>query len=196
MSEITPRAMGFYPTFYAGAISNGLSNISYVTGPTYVGTNNTNLLFPFSLSNGVLDIIVSNGFSLTQTPEPQMAGATVRISGGSRTVSNIGNNFRAYIKNRTWGQNTIPNASSISVFITASATLVQQLDERFVGHMSSEPYIVTTAVPPSNFAIPFSGFGVTYAFLTPLVIRARNQNNAFFYIIFVSNWDVASMPVT
>jgi hypothetical protein len=74
-------------------------------------------------------------------------------------------------------------------------TKVQQLDETFIGHMSAVPYTVTSNAPPTNFALQFTGYGVTYAFLTPLVLKATDSNGHHFYITLVSSWDNATNPV-
>lgn len=190
MPELTPKALNFTPA----AVSAGVSNITYISGPTYVGPNSINLLFPFTLSNGVLDVSLINNFSLS-TGVPQKLGATVRLSSSSKNVTSIGGNLRTYIKNCTWGANTITDASSISVYTPASMTMVQQLDETFVGHMDASPYKVTSGPPPTNFALQFQGFGVTYVFLTPLVLKARNSSGNNFYITLFSSWDCASNVV-
>jgi hypothetical protein len=190
MSELTPKALNFTPA----AISTGVSNISYISGPTYVGPNSINLLFPFSLSNGVLNLNLVNNFTLN-TGVPQKMGATVRLSGTSRNATSIGSNLRTYIKNRTWGTNTIPDASSIVVHTPASMTMVQQLDETFIGQMDGSPFSVTNGPPPSNFALQFPGFGITYVFLTPLVLKARNASGQNFYITLFSSWDRAGNVV-
>lgn len=190
MSELTPKALNFTPA----AVATGVSNITYISGPTYVGPNSINLLFPFSLSNGVLNVNLVNNFSLN-TGVPQKMGATVRLSGNSRNVSSIGSNLRAYIRNCTWGTNTITDASTITVHTPATMTMVQQLDETFIGPMDGTPFSVTSGPPPSNFALQFSGFGITYVFLTPLVLKARNSSGNNFYITLFSSWDRAGSTV-
>lgn len=172
--------------FFAN-VSSGSPSIVYASGPTYVGPNSINLLFPFSISSGVLEVALVNNFSVSGSL-PQNMGATVKLSGSQQRVSNIGPNFKSYIKNRTWGDRTITNVNSISVFTPAQMTQVQQLDETFVGHMNEVSYKVTGGAPPSNFALQFSGFGVTWAFLTPLVIRATDSTGHMFYITFVTSW--------
>lgn len=191
--KLTPEALELKAAaataaMFPRAIVTGLPSWSYVSGPTYVGPNSINLLFPFSLSNGILEVNLINNFTLA-TGLPQNMGATVNLSGTSRTANQIGPNFRAYIKNRTWNGRTISDASSISVHIPAPMTLVQQLNETFIGHMSAVPFTVTSGPPPSNFALQFQGFGVTYAFLKPLVLRARDSTGSTFYITLGSSWD-------
>lgn len=182
MSE--PRA-----NFYPASISSGVTNMSYVGGPTYVGPNGINLLFPFTVANNVLDINPINNFNVNSGTNPDNQGSTVRLSGSFTNVSDIGVNFKIYIKNCTWNGRTIPNVSSISVYKPANVTQVQQLDETFVGHMDSTSYTVTGGPPPSNFALQFPRYGITYAFLTPLVVKATDQSGHVFYITFVSSWD-------
>jgi hypothetical protein len=116
-------------------------------------------------------------------------GATVALSGSSRTANQIGSNLRTYIKNCTWDGRTITDASSISVHIPAKMTQVQQLDETFIGRMSAVPFKVTNGPPPSNFALQFPGFGITSIFLTPLVLRATSSTGQTFYITLVTSWD-------
>lgn len=176
--------MGFYPI----TVSSGRPNWSYVSGPTYLGPNGTNLLFPFTLLNGVLEIVLRNNFTLS-TDVPQNMGVTVSLSGSTKKVTSIGANLRSYIKNCTWDGRTIPNASSISVHTPSSMTQVQQLDESFVGQTSSVAYKVTSGAPPANFALQFAGFGVTFAFLTPLVLKATDSAGRQFYITLLSSWD-------
>lgn len=180
-----PRPVQFYPA----GIASGVTNISYASGPTYVGPNGINLLFPFTVVNNVLDIRTINNFNLSSGALPQNAGTTVTVSGSMRSVLNIGENFKTYIKNCTWGGRTIPNISSIQLNFPTSVTQVQQLDERFVGQMNSASYNVTDAAPPSNLALPLSGFGVTFVLLKPLVVKAVDSNGRTFYITFVTSWD-------
>lgn len=184
MNELQARATRFTPA----ALPAGLPNISYVSGPTYVGPNSMNLLLPLNMNSGVLDLVLQNNFTLS-TGLPQSLGALVTLSGNSNRVVSIGSNLRNYIKNQTWGSNTIPNASSISVHIPANMTMVQQLDPTFVGRNGNTGYTVTNSAPPPNYALQFTGFGVTHVFLTPLTLKAVNSSGQTFYITLFSNFD-------
>jgi len=184
----TPKALGFFPA----ALPPGLSNIKYVSGPTYVGPNSINLLFPFTVSNGAIEVSAVNNFNITGGVLPQKMGATVRVSGSNKNVTSLGPNFINYIRNCSWSGRTITDASSISLFTPASVTQVQQLDETFVGHMDATSYTVTSGAPPTNYALQFAGFGVTWAFLTPLTVRARDSTGRTFYITFSSSWDATN----
>ena len=196
MSEsLQPAALQLKaPQFYPAAVTSGGTNITYISGPTYVGPNSMNLLFPLTVSNGVLEVNLINNFSVS-TGVPQKAGATVRVSSTVKTATSIGPNLRTYIKNKTWDGRTITDAASISVHANATMTMVQQLDETFIGHMDNSAFKVTNAAPPSNFALQFPGFGVSYVFTTPLVLRATASNGSRFYITLFSSWDCATPPV-
>lgn len=170
------------------AVPAGLPSIVSVTGPTYVGPGSMNLLFPFSVNNSTLEINAINNFNVNSGILPANMGANVRLSSTNKNVSRIGPNFINYIRRCTWGGNTITDASSIRVSIPATVTQVQQLDGAFVGNNNSVAYTVTSASPPNNYAVQFSGFGMTHVFLTPLTIAARNSSGQTFYITFVSGW--------
>jgi hypothetical protein len=181
----TTKALSFFPA----ALPAGLSNIKYVSGPTYIGPNSINLLFPFTVSSGVIEVSAINNFNVTGGNLPQNMGATVRVSGSNKNVTSLGPNFRNYIRNCTWSGRTITDLSSISLFTPAVVTQVQQLDESFVGQMDASSFKVTSGAPPTNYALQFAGFGITWVFLTPLTVRARDSTGRTFYITFTSSWD-------
>lgn len=174
------------PVMFPAALPAGLPTVVSVSGPTYVGPNSMNLLFPFTVNNSTLELNAINNFNVTGGVLPARMGATVRLSSSNKNVSRIGPNFINYIKNCTWAGNTITDASSIRVTIPATVTQVQQLDGTFVGHNNSAAYSVTSGAPPNNYALQFSGFGITHVFLTPLTVSARNSSGQTFYITFVS----------
>lgn len=173
---------------FPAAVPAGLPMIVSVTGPSYVGPNSINLLFPFTVNNGVMELNPVNNFNLSSGILPTVNTVSVRLSSTNKNVTSIGPNFKTYIKNCTWAGRTIPNISSISVHIAATVTQVQQLDETFVGRNRNVSYTVTNGVPPNNYSLQFAGFGVTHAFLTPLTISARDSSGNVFYITFISTW--------
>lgn len=176
------------PLMFPAALPSGLPTVVSVSGPTYVGPNSINLLFPFTVTNNVLELNPVNNFNVNSGVVPGNTKVSVRLSSTNKYVSSIGPNFANYIKNCVWSGRTITNTSSIRVHIGATMSQVQQLDDTFVGNPGNVSYTVTSGAPPNNYSLQFSGFGVTHVFLTPLTISARASNGQTFYITFVSGW--------
>jgi len=167
--------------------------IHFVGGPYYNDASSRKLLFPFTFKNGILEINLINGFSLTSGVTPlnfgsggsAADGGLVRLHGGLNLVQYIGPNFKTYIKNCTWKNkdNTnnynITSEATISVYTPGVVSRVQQLDNITnlptsinPGTGAGDAYVLSTDTPTEGFVSPLQNFGVTYAFNKPLVITA------------------------
>jgi hypothetical protein len=191
--------------------------IHFVGGPYYNDASSRKLLFPFTFKNGILEINLINGFSLTSGFTPLnfgsgglVDGGLVRLHGGLNLVQYIGPNFKTYIKNCTWKDETynyaITSEATVSVYTPGVVSRVQQLDNTTNLPMSINPgtgageaYVLSTSVPTEGFISPLPNFGVTYAFNKPLVVSATGIPTPIaggtagaaqtVYITFFSSWD-------
>ena len=175
--------------------------IQYVGGPYYDDPHSNKVLFPFSFLNGELDINPINGFNLEsgilpKNVGPSGVGGLVRLLGGVNLVQSIGQNFKKYIFNCTWGINSgwdISNINSIQVYKNSVITKVQQLDylTNLPNYINPEDdsYVISSN-PPSDFTFPdVANYGVTYIFDSPLVISVDTVGNGKQYITFFSSRD-------
>jgi hypothetical protein len=165
-------------------------DVRFAGGPTYQPLSGPPLLFPFTLSNGTLDL----PSSFTNTSVPRNDGVFIRRLGGDTLVQSIGSNLRNYIKNTQWSDGTttwvIPNASSIAVSMNGVVTRVQQLGtQNLPANVAAASYKVSTYIPTG-----FIQYGSSYLFDAPLIVSASAQplgggSTRTIYITFYTQWD-------
>ena len=188
--------------------------VRFVGGPYYTDGSSRKILFPFTFKNGTLDINPINGFNLEPGATTPLnvgtgEGGLVRLQGGQNLVQQIGPNFKTYITNCTWTDDTysytISELRTISVQTPGVVSRVQQLDHTANLPIKINPqgsaYVISDVSPTPNFTFTsLSNFGVTYAFNRPLVISATAvptligpPNTEYpakrVYITFFSSWD-------
>jgi hypothetical protein len=134
------------------------------------------LLFPFTYSNGVLDITYSgNNFKETMVDivnvEPIAESDTaIRIIGGPFLVFSLGNTFKDYI--RSWRDGTIDSGSPINIHLAPTLLRVQEAAFANMNSDSGDSYLISTMPPSGGDMITgnaLTNFNVTYIFKTPLV---------------------------
>lgn len=134
-------------------------------------TVTTNLLpFPFTYSNGALDIQYIDNFKANMVDttgndpldEPTDA---VQLLGGASLVTSLGDNFKSYV--RAWRDATIDVGSPIEIYVNPTVQKIQFT--KFVDDSSS--WRLTTE-PPSgdNYTIgtDLNKYRSTWIFKTPL----------------------------
>lgn len=143
--------------------------------PAYYDNNlGINILFPFTYSNGVLDISYDgNNFkqlmvdTLNESPGSETE-TSVRTMGGLHLVSSLGENFKAYI--RAWRDGSIDAGSPINIHIAPQVFRVQEAGPNSV-HADGESYRITSQ-PPSGDTYTIGSeldrYRSTYVFKTPL----------------------------
>jgi hypothetical protein len=140
-----------------------------------------NVLFPFSYSNGVLDIsYASNSFkeemvdTLNRPPnvdeeDPEESSTAIRVMSGPQLVSSLGENFKAYI--RAWRDGSIDAGSPILIHIAPQVMRVQEVDYESVNSISGSVYRISSQ-PPSGDGYTVGNdanqYHSTYVFKTPL----------------------------
>ena len=157
-----------------GLVKEGLTRFIKPESPTYDdGTND--VLFPFSYSNGVLDISYSgNSFKTIMVDVVNVdpiseTDTAVRIMSGPYLATQLGNNFKAYI--RAWRDGTIDAGSPIEVNIPAQLLRVQEVSYLNLTANSSESYKITTQAPASDtypMGTVANNYETKYIFKTPL----------------------------
>jgi hypothetical protein len=134
-------------------------------------------LFPFTYSNGVLDISYSgNAFESIMVDTTGVApdaetDTAVRMLSGPYLVNTLGENFKSYI--RAWRTATIDAGSPINIYIAPQVMRVQEVDINNISANSSSSYIVSTAPPSGDGYVAgdsTNNFYATYVFKTPLTI--------------------------
>jgi hypothetical protein len=121
-----------------------------VETPCYYDNDvNRNLLFPFSYTNGTLDIQYIDNFKtdmvdISGNSPNTDADASIQIIGGKHLVQHIGENFKAYI--RAWRASTIDAESPIEVYING---VVQKAQYCYENHIGDSSYTIST-VPPAG----------------------------------------------
>jgi hypothetical protein len=151
----------------------GLTLFLKPESPTY---NNgvSNVLFPFSYSNGVLDISYSgNSFKsimvdvVNMDPNSETETA-VRITSGPYLVTSLGDHFKDYV--RAWRDGTIDANSPISIHIMPQLLRVQEVSYADVSADSGDSWKISTEPPNSQYIVgdPSNLYQTTYIFKTPL----------------------------
>lgn len=160
------------------ARKEGLTTFTKPDSPAYYDNDLENeMLFPFSYSDGVLDIsYAGNRFKeemvdqLNRSPDNE-PGTSIRVMGGPYLVSSLGDNFKAYI--RAWRDGTIDAGSPINIHIAPQLLKVQEPDYDMVQSISGESYLISTKVPSGDAYVAgyeTNRYRTTYVFKTPLTI--------------------------
>jgi hypothetical protein len=160
------------------------------------------LLFPFTYSDGVLDISYDdNRFKeeMVDTPnqspnesdddDPDELATLIRIMGGAQLVSSLGENFKAYI--RAWRDGSIDAGSPISIYIAPQVMRVQEADFNYINASSSDEYTISSRAPSGDAYVTGNNvnrYRATYVFKTPLTITVV-ESGVVQYITFRSILD-------
>ena len=165
-------------------------DVVFVSGPTYYNsTRSTDLLVPFTYSNGKLDIASSSGYNgnVGNTIPFGNAGASVRLLGGNSLVTSIGTNLQALLRSKTWDTYTIATGAAITVASPALVTRVQQLSSTYLAPTwDQKSYNVTlNAWNNANFI----GEPTVYMFNKPLVLQTTKTGGGVMCITLQSTWD-------
>jgi hypothetical protein len=154
----------------------GLTLFLKPESPCYESNTARTLLFPFSYSNGVLDITYSgNNFKETTVDvvnvDPIDESVTaIRIIGGPFLVNSLGNNFKEYV--RAWRDGTIDSGSPINVHIAPTLLRVQEAALTNLNANNGNSYLISEQAPSGENIITgdtLTNYNVTYIFKTPLV---------------------------
>jgi hypothetical protein len=157
---------------------SALTKFTLVDGPSYNDSGlGINILFPFTYSNGVLDININpaaNSFeadmiTITGNAPDEDNELLVKQMGGIGLVRALGPNFVAYI--RAWRNATIDAGSPVSVYIPGVVTKVQQAPSSAMA--DGGVYEVSTDAPPSDEYItgtPANNYLTSWVFKKPLTI--------------------------
>jgi hypothetical protein len=159
------------------ARKEGLTIFTKPDTPAYYdSTFDNDMLFPFSYSDGVLDIsYAGNRFKeemvdqLNQSPNNE-PGTAIRVMGGPYLVSSLGDNFKAYI--RAWRDGTIDAGSPINIHIAPQVFRVQEAEYNSI-NASGSSYRISTQ-PPSGDTYTIGSeldrYRSVYVFKTPMTI--------------------------
>ena len=163
--------------------------------PAYEDNDETVRLFPFSYSNGVLDINYSgNSFetimvdSTNQEPDNETDTA-IRVLSGPYLVNSLGDNFKAYI--RAWRDGSIDAGSPINVYIAPQIMRVQEVDTDNITASSGSSYRISTNPPSGDGYVAGNSandFYTTYIFKTPLTFTIV-EGGVTKYITFITYLD-------
>jgi hypothetical protein len=158
---------------------SALTKFTLVDGPCYTDSGlGISVLFPFTYSNGVLDININpaaNSFEanminvITGNAPDEDNELLVKQMGGLGLVRALGPNFVAYI--RAWRNATIDAGSPVSVYIPGVVTKVQQAPASAME--DGGVYEVSTVAPVSDEYItgnPANNYLTSWVFKKPLTI--------------------------
>jgi hypothetical protein len=172
----------------------GVTSFVKPESPSYNDDVNV-VLFPFSYSNGVLDITYDgNNFktnmvdNLNESPNSETDTA-IRIISGPSLVTSLGNNFKDYI--RSWRSVTIDAGSPIEVVVAAEVLRVQEGSFNNVSADSGDSWKISTSRPSGDNYITGSEankYNTTYIFKTPLTFSIV-ESGVTQYITFKSMLD-------
>lgn len=154
----------------------GLTRFIKPESPCYDDTTlGEGILFPFSYSNGVLDISYDgNDFETDMVDTTGNApnaetDIAIQVMSGPYLATSLGNNFKAYI--RAWRDSTIDAGSPINMYIAPQLLKVQEADVNNVSATSSSSYIISTESPAGDnytSGTEANKYRTKYVFKTPL----------------------------
>jgi hypothetical protein len=177
--------------------NQGLTRFLKPESPCYddTGEGGRTVLFPFSYSNGVLDISYSgntfeadmvNNTGIGPSSETDTA---IQLLSGPRLVTSLGNNFKAYI--RAWRNGTIDANSPINIYIEPQVILVQEAQFANIDANSGNSYKISTEAPASDTYPTGSiqnAYQTKYVFKTPLTFTIV-ETGVLTYITFKTMLD-------
>jgi hypothetical protein len=173
----------------------GLTRFIKPESPAYDIGEGDYILFPFSYSNGVLDIsfegndfesIMVDNLNVGPGGETQTA---VSILSGPYLATSLGDNFKAYI--RAWRDGTIDAGSPINVYIAPQLLKVQEADYANIDANSGDPYKISTTPPVSDYYTAGDAtnkYQTKYVFKTPLTFTII-EDGVKKYITFRTKFD-------
>jgi hypothetical protein len=166
-------------------MSSTYPDLRFASGPTY-----NRVLFPFTYSNGVLDLPASF-LTTIGTNAPENAGVQVRRLGGDYLVQRLGPNLKQYLYNISiFDGYKIQNTSSIQISLPGIVTRVQQVSLTNLPEINTTSYKVSETAPTPDFI----GYNGCYLFDKPLVISAyakRLGDNTYhtIYVTLYTSWN-------
>lgn len=177
-------------------INQGLTRFAKPESPCYNDSGlDLDVLFPFSYSNGVLDISYSgNSFeadmvAVTGRAPDSETDVAVQIMSGPQLVTSLGDNFKAYI--RSWRDGSIDAGSPINIYINPQVIRVQEAQFANVDANSGSSYKISTE-PPASDTYPTgavaNNYQVKYVFKTPLTFTIL-EGGVTQYITFRTAFD-------
>jgi hypothetical protein len=173
------------------------TRIQYVGGPYYTDVQTAKkTLFPFTFKNGQLDISTKTGFVLDSGNKPLNGngGFQVSLLGGLDLVQTIGPNFKEFVYNCTWGEDSswdVTSITSIKVYSPGVITKVQQLNPDALP-LNIDPNgdaTVVSSYPPGEFVAGGVNYGTAFVFERPLVLSLNTVGHGTQYITFYTSWD-------
>ncbi len=165
------------------APKEGVTRFLKPDSPAYYESDiDADRLFPFSYSNGTLDIsYAGNNFKTTMvdisgvSPSGETNPA-YRIIGGPKLVTALGDNFKAYI--RSWRASTIDSGSPIELDQPAQIVRVQEGEDANVTALSGSSWRISETKPSSDNYITGTDtnkYRTTYIFKTPLTFTIKES---------------------
>jgi hypothetical protein len=159
-----------------GTAKEGLTKFMRVESVSfYDETDDTDRLFPFICSNGLLDITYEgNNFQAQMvdvsgnSPDDE-TNNLCRIIGAPRLVTSLGDNFKAYI--RAWRYDTIDTGSPIELVEPSQVVRVQEGNRNNLNGSSESSYRISDKKPASDNYITgntANAYRTSFIFKTPL----------------------------
>ena len=151
----------------------GLTLFLKPESPTYYN-GDINVLFPFSYSNGVLDISYSgNSFKsimvdVTNVDPNSETDTAVRVMSGPYLATSLGNHFKDYV--RAWRDGSIDANSPILIHIMPQLLRVQEASYVNISANNGDSWKISTEAPNSPYIAGDASnqYQTTYIFKTPL----------------------------
>ena len=147
-----------------------------LTSAYYVGADEQYHLFPFTYSNGTLDIALIDNFQQayidTSGEKPNSTSCDpahhYMLLGGTGVVTKLGPTFIRYIR-AAW---ELDSTSPVSIYQPCAVTKVQEMEEPDDGSSFVQSGFYETTVPPSSdgYIVPTFDFRTSWIFKTPLTI--------------------------
>lgn len=180
---------------YKSQIGKDVPKIIGVSGPLYLDTVlNYNMLFPFTYSNGLLDLVYIDNFynNMVAIPNKEPFSSACnppllsRVMGGIGMVTRIGPKFTEYLN--AW----LILSTQYKVHINASVTKVQTYLPSEI--YSNVPFRISDNSPDSD-TYPWGGvnddYRTTWIFKSPLTLSYYNSTlNKTQYLTLQSNYNI------
>ncbi len=174
----------------------GLTRFVKPESPCYDDTTlGDAVLFPFSYSNGVLDIsydgndFETNMVDTTGNAPSAETDIAIQIMSGPYLATSLGDNFKAYI--RAWRDGTIDAGSPINLYIAPQLLKVQEADVNNISANSGSSYIISTETPAGDnytSGTEANNYRTKYVFKTPLTFTIV-ESGVTQYITFRTKFD-------
>lgn len=185
---------------FAVPVGKNTNKFDNISTPSYYDDDlGNNVPIPFTYSNGVLDIHITNtsvnDFITNGNPPNDESEYQAKFNGGVRLVTSLGSNLLTYLRNRISNQEETTYTGEIVLYIQPTVTKVQLAQPENVPGLTFENVYGVNDQPPSSDEYVggdnTNKYFSSWVFKTPMTIQyeAPSSTTGYRYMTFSTHYD-------